>query len=290
MIAPQKARLFPILALAWLTGALCEPILGALGRTDTENFRIYFDPETVSDRAVELAREISERDFRLVKEFLGDELAHSPVVLLLAGPGTGPDGGLRIPRVDAAGRILLYRYTERDESYFTPLPHELVHVFRRENHSGDWFLEEAFASYVSDQVAPDSPGFPVFGVPIDVVAGQWFVRGRGHLALAASRPTPEAQHSLYGPVVLVEALLLSLSPRHVRQDIPDATGLRLVSESRGPFPGGVRPVARGAGSRLAGPISPQRYLQIERANELAEFYRTRTPVAGWTICRSGEDF
>lgn len=266
-----------------------SPCLADLERSDTDHFQIHYEPTRVSERAVALARRIAEEDFSLVADFLGADRVHSPVTLVLGGEARRPDGGYEIPRVDEIGRVLLYRYSESDESYFTALPHELVHVFRRGQLSGDWFIEEAFASYVSDRVRPGNPGFPLYGFPVDVVAGHWLARGED-IPLGLLR----GRHRELSLMCMAQSYSLRLSFfRYLHQAFGKDAVLQVAYAPRLQ---GREPFALAFGKSFEALETEwrqdleQKFLRIENAEESAESYRTTTPVADWKICLAGTDF
>jgi hypothetical protein len=79
----------------------------------------------------------------------------------------------------------MFRYPDSEGGYWALLAHELVHAFRVDyvlrvepwNWPSFGFLEEGFAEFVAQLIEPDRRGFPFYGFPEDVVAGQWLVRG-----------------------------------------------------------------------------------------------------------------
>jgi hypothetical protein len=89
--------------------------------------------------------------------------------------------------VDGRGRIHLYTFGPGIESYFSPLAHEMVHVFRigRSPHH-DWFTEEGFAEFVALRVDESLAGFPWYDYPVPVVAGQWIANDEA-ITLSAMR-------------------------------------------------------------------------------------------------------
>lgn len=283
-------RLLPALLALTLTSLFVVlPASHALDSSQTEHFRILYEPDEVSARAVELAREITERDFERLRAFLGPDRVHSPVVVVLGGHAERPDGSWEIPRVDGSGRALLFRYTDDEESYFTSLPHELVHIFRGGNMVGDWFIEEAFAAYVSDQLAPENPGFPVYGLPVDVVAGQWLVRDEA-IPLGELR----RRHRELNQPCMAQAYTLRLA---FFRYLHDTYGKEAVlGLAYAPRVHGREPFAEAFGTsfeeleRAWREDLLQRYDRVEGAEALADSYRTETPVRHWKICRAGDDF
>ncbi len=212
--------------------------------------------------------------------------------MLIEGEARQADGSYKIPHVDGLGRIHLYRYTHSDESYFTALPHEAVHVFRRwirNTPVWDPFLEEAFASYVSDQVAPVNPGFPLYGHPLTVVAAQWFVRGEG----IPLQTLMQRHRQLNLPCKAQSYSLRTSFFHYLHQTYGKASVMRLAYGGK---PHSLPLYEEIFGKSFAALESAwkkdllQRFSQLKNAQQLADSYRSKTPVAYWRICRSGEDF
>ncbi len=145
------------------------------GRVQTEHLVIEWGDGAL-DGEIESAKTNGEKFYVAVRDMLGYE-PPAKVVVVLGGPFE-QDGKRLHPRVDAFGRILLYKYEESGSSYFNALAHEMVHVFRfGRAASADWFFEEGFAEFVALRVDPSLDGFPWYGFPVAIVAGQWVVSG-----------------------------------------------------------------------------------------------------------------
>jgi hypothetical protein len=148
-------------------------------RIETEHLIIDWKEDAASKAVLDMARDRGETSYAALREMLGHE-PKAKIVISLEGSAQRPDGSWGYPRVDGWGRILLYQYTEEPESTFNALAHEMVHVFRLQpTPHHDWFLEEGFAEFVARRVDPSPDGFPWYGFPVDVVAGQWIARGEG---------------------------------------------------------------------------------------------------------------
>lgn len=144
-------------------------------RAEAEHLIIEW-ADGVPTEAVEAAKDEGARFYALVAGALG----HGPpskVTILLNGDPERADGSRGYPRVDGFGRIHLYQFTPDVSSYFSALAHEMVHVFRITRPNKDWFFEEAFAEFVALKIDPSLDGFPWFGFPVDLVAGQWIAAG-----------------------------------------------------------------------------------------------------------------
>jgi len=155
----------------------------------TEHFVIYA-VEEVPDEAVEMAASQAERFYASLAEFLGESPTYR-ITILLQGNAERPDGSWGYPHVDSYGRIHLYQFSPQIESYFNSLAHEMVHVFRFHRRTNrDWFFEEGFAEFVALRVDPSLEGFPWYGFPLTVVAGQWLASDRD-IPLSALRSEHE---------------------------------------------------------------------------------------------------
>jgi hypothetical protein len=84
--------------------------------------------------------------------------------------------------VDSFGRVHLYRFGPTWHDYTGAYAHELVHAMRfwRMPHY-DWFFEEGLAEFIALRIDDDLRGFPWYGYPVDLVAGQWFMRNEAVL-------------------------------------------------------------------------------------------------------------
>ena len=129
------------------------------------------------DEGLALA-EVYLEDFR---DVVGDEnMPTRTVTVMLHGNHTNESA-----HVDSLGVVHLWRYSADDGGYFALLAHELVHAFRFEYwlrvQPWKWpqsnFYEEGFAEFAAITMDPDKSGFPFYGFPEDVIAGQWFERG-----------------------------------------------------------------------------------------------------------------
>lgn len=104
------------------------------------------------------------------------------VTVVLAGDGLGTDGTVRVSTVSLeTGEVLLYRFPGAGGAYEASVVHELVHATRLAHvkslldsyATGIGFIEEGFAELAAMKAGSPSRGFPLYDVPIDVVAGQW---------------------------------------------------------------------------------------------------------------------
>lgn len=140
----------------------------------TERVVVDFDPDRVPRAIADRALEDAESHLDAILAMLGETYAPADLVrITLHGPADH-ENPTHYPRVDQEGRVHLFQFGPNADSHLSPLAHELVHALRNP-HVKAWygFVEEGFASWMSLRVAPDRAGFPFFGHPVDVVAGQW---------------------------------------------------------------------------------------------------------------------
>ena len=129
--------------------------------------------ELNASRLAAMAMELGEYAVR-VRELLGSDRAPDvQLVVVLDGRGQTGDGPPRIPHVDRPGRIFLYWYREGASDYLVSAAHEMVHAYRRAartRYAG--FTEEGLAQAIALRASPEGGGFPRYGTPIPVAAGQ----------------------------------------------------------------------------------------------------------------------
>ena len=160
-------------AIAGEPGASLQPEL----HRETERLVIVGRHDSVSEQELELAKSKGESFHAAIREMLGEAPA-SKIVIALHGPAERADGSWGYPHVDGQGTIHLYRFTPSPEGYFSALAHEMVHAFRlRRLPHHDMFFEEGFAELVARRVDSSLAGFPWYGYPVELVAGQWIAGG-----------------------------------------------------------------------------------------------------------------
>ena len=255
-------------------------------RVETEHLIIEW-AEGESMRAVELAEVVGEKFYAEVAEMLGYE-PPAKVTVLLNGDAERPDGSWGYPRVDSFARIHLYRYTSEDDSYFNALAHELVHVFRFGRANKDWFFEEGFAELVALRVDESLDGFPWFGFPVDLVAGQWLAGGAGIPLMKLQQD----HRALNQPCKAQSYSLRSAFFDWLATTYGDDTVLEMASEERA---GKLKDYKRFFGSGL-GELEQAwetallaQYEALENAQALTQQYR-RSPIKYQRVCKSGKDF
>ncbi len=255
----------------------------------TEHFAIFWrEAETPTDQVEEVKR-IAEQSYLQLQAILGEsELPKLQIIIQLEGDAQLGPVRFDAPHVDSQGRIHLYRYSA--PAYTNSLPHELVHALRRWRRRGwDGFSEEGLATYLGLQLAAPVKGYPLYGFPLEIAAGQWLDRG--------------------------EAIpLKTLRDNHRRLNLPCKAQAYTLRGSFFTYLGAK--FGREAVLELADPRRPPRsehYAQIfgspfdqlekgwkvdllERfrknpdARALAAQYRKQTPVAEMPVCVSGRDF
>lgn len=148
-------------------------------RFETRHFIILAAEGEGSPTRLIRAGDRAERAFETLRDLLGE--ARTPTrKLVVALEGSGLSGGDRYPHVDASGVIHLYRFTEEFDDHFDSLLHEMVHAFRRATGVPwvDGFREEGLAQAIVLALDPPEIHFPLYGYPLDFVAGHLLATDR----------------------------------------------------------------------------------------------------------------
>jgi len=244
--------------------------------------------EGVPEAAVTAVADQGEMFYTAIRRLLG----HGParrIPVLLQGPAEPKDGTPPgYPRVDAFGRIHLYEFGGNASSYLSPLAHEMVHVFRFERrHDADWFFEEGFAELLALEVDPSLQGFPWYGMPVVVVAGQWFQSGEA-LPLEGLRENHERMNL---PCKAQSYTLRSAFFQYLADDHGLSALIEMASRT---------PAGRSADyEEILGanfPTLEERWRQtllrefesIDGAEELARRYREETPIRYMPVCAESD--
>lgn len=206
------------------------------------------------------------------------------IVVLMNGPSEKPDGSRGIPHVDREGRVHLYRFGPTHHDYLSAFAHELVHALRigRMPHH-DWFFEEGFAEFVALRVNDERRGFPWYGFPVDVVAGQWVVDD-ADLPLALVR---ERHAAINLPCKLQVYALRGSFFHDLGHRFGDAAILALAGRERA---GALEDYASMLGVDFDNLVASWReglrgrYLAIEDAADQARRYRTESPARYQSLC------
>jgi hypothetical protein len=144
---------------------------------ETEHLRFAWNNGAISDEGLAVMKRTGETYYAAIGDMLGEAPGHK-LVILIEGPAERPDGSRAYPRVDRWGRVHLYRFGPTYHDYMGAYAHELVHAMRigRKPHH-DWFFEEGLAEFIALRVDDDLRGFPWYGFPVVVAAGQWLAGG-----------------------------------------------------------------------------------------------------------------
>ncbi len=145
--------------------------------SESPRLRFAWNEGAISGEGLEFLTRVGERHVARLRERLRDVPDHR-ITVILEGPAERPDGSWGRPHVDGLGRVHLYRYGPTHHDYQGAFAHELVHAMRigRMPHH-DWFFEEGLAEFLALRVDDDLRGFPWYGYPVDLVAGQWLDSG-----------------------------------------------------------------------------------------------------------------
>ena len=242
------------------------------------------EPETL-----EMAVSRGEAYYEAIHEILGYE-PKAKVIVQLRGDAEQPDGSWGYPRVDSFGQIHLYKFTQEPESYFNALAHELVHVFRFRRSTGtDWFFEEGFAEFVARRVSSSLDGFPWYGYPVDLVAGQWLASGDDvPLELLRTRHRDLNLPCKLQSYSMRASFFLYLAEAHGTDRLLEMSNQKPAGEPSQyeEFFGAdfATLEARWRAHAL------EKYSALEKADILAKQYRTQSPAQYSNVCQEGEDF
>ena len=180
----MKTTAAVLLALCAATATAQVPGYDQLA--ETEHLRFAWNDGAISDEGLTVMKRNGERYYAAIRDMLGEEPDHK-IVVLIEGPAQRPDGSWGYPRVDSWGRVHLYRFGPTYHDYMGAYAHELVHAMRigRKPHR-DWFFEEGLAEFIALRVDDPLRGFPWYGFPVVVAAGQWLA-GDEDIPLATLR-------------------------------------------------------------------------------------------------------
>jgi hypothetical protein len=248
---------------------------------------------TASDAEASAVLARADSAFEKLAALLGP--ARSPnrtPTIVLEGDGIGPKGLVGIPHVSLDGVVHLYRYPGAGGEYESPIAHELVHAFRiartREHidqHAASdefWFIEEGYAETVARQIRLASEGFPLYGVPLDVVAGQWLAHDEDIPILDLM-----AHHEALNPKCTAQAYAIRAS---FFAFLVGQFGFARVTELAylaHPTRDAYAKVLGIPAERLAEDWrtwASERYRRADRAEELARYYREQTPARFLPVC------
>jgi hypothetical protein len=258
-------------------------------RAETEHFVFAWAPGAIDEEGLAYGKRQAESFYGALVERLG-ESPPDRIAVLLHGPAERPDGSWGYPRVDSRGRIHLYRFGPTYHGYFGALPHEMVHAFRIDrNPHHDWFFEEGFAELVALRAGKSLEGFPWYGAPVEIAAGQWLARGEGiplgvlrerhrdlNLACRAQSYALRSSFFLYLGDTYGDAPLLEMAAGETAGNLADYE--RLLGK---PF----EALAADWRAWLLGAFRGR-----DDAEARARRYRDETPIRSMDVCREGEQF
>lgn len=256
---------------------------------DTEHLRIMWEEGRATEAAVAMAEKEGERFHAAIARLLGHEPA-ARIVIVLEGPAERPDGSRGYPHVDSWGRIHLYRFGPTHHGYFSALAHEMVHVFRihRLPHH-DWFFEEGFAELVALEVDESLAGFPWYGFPPTIAAGQWLAAGE----VIPLRLLRERHRELNMPCKAQSYTLRSAFFAFLGHDYGVEAVVAFAAENEAGADDGYGRHFGKDFDELAAEWEAalmREYRGIADAEDQARRYRLETPIQYMPVCSEGEDF
>lgn len=257
---------------------------------ESPHFRILATTKTTTDAEIKAIRDIGEDLLEKIAAFLGPErLPSEKITIRLEGNFTGQG-----PYFDAYG-IHLFRYSVEEGGYFATLAHEMVHAFNKQSfidrETWTWpsfgFFDEGLAEYVAQKVDSGKTGFPFYGYPEDIVAGD-LVAQEQFIPFDTLRRHHEA---------LNQKCMLQTYPqrtswmRHIDEEFGRDTLLALYYSSLEPVDSVVRTIT-GLGLHELDVAwhdwIAARYAQIPGAAETSASFRLHTSWYG--MCREGVEF
>lgn len=276
-----------LITVLCLTLPQADAIAQTENRAETEHLVVEWVDGT-SETEIAAARSEGEKFYAAVASLLGGVPDHK-IVVMLRGPSEQPNGRREAPSVDALGRIQLFKFDPAGHSYFSALAHEMVHAFRFSRPDKDWFFEEGFAELIALRVDPSLAGFPWFDFPVDVVAGQWIVRGEDiPLALLQGRHA-----ELNQPCRAQSYGLRSSFFDYLGRAYGDETLIAMASREKA---GSAQDYEQFFKKPFDALETEWReallasYRKIENADALAARYRQESPIQYAPVCKRGEQF
>ena len=257
-------------------------------RVKTEHLIISWK-EATTNAEIEAAKEKGEKLYSAIRKMLGHDVK-SKITILMRGPAEQADGSWGYPHVDSWGRINLFKFGPEVESYFSALAHEMVHVFRfRRSANTDWFFEEGFAEFVALRVDPSLRGFPWYGFPIAVAAGQWIANGED-IPLATLR---DKHRILNLPCKAQSYSLRSSFFDYLGKKYGDDGVLGMANQEHSGELSGYRTFFKKNFDELENEWREAlvtEYSNTRDVTKLALRYRQQTPVQYMLLCKKGDQF
>lgn len=252
---------------------------------DSANLRFQWQGDAISPEGLELLQRAGEEYFAATCKMLGEAPA-SRITVLLEGPAQRSDGSRGVPHVDALGRVHLFQFGPTHHDYLGAFAHELVHAIRigRLPHH-DWFFEEGLAEFIALRLKSELRGFPWYGYPVTIVAGQWVESG-AELSMTMLRE----RHARLNMPCRAQAYALRASFfDHLGRKHGDEAVLRMARE---PKAGALEDYVKHVGSDFETLADQWRtallaeYASIEDAAAQAARYRSETPIRYLPVCDS----
>jgi len=265
--------------------------------TKTAHFDVFYQPGETTEAEVSAVSTRAEAGHASLTTKLGADRLPQMVTMVLDGDALGADGSLRaVSHVSVeTGAMVLYRFPGEGGGYEASVVHELVHAARLEltrEHlpvfgAGWGFVEEGFAEVMAREAGHGSVGFPTYGVPLDVVAGQWLVRGEGLPLTALLKRHGElngrCSAQAYSQRVSFFTMLAArfgiervIAWAYSADAVDSARFLKVFGEPMATVFASWEPWAR------------QRYAATPDADALATRYRTTTPVQYVPVCHPAD--
>jgi len=265
------------------------PPSGFSETTTTEHFAIFWRSWETPDTQVEEVMQVAEKAYGDLAEILGvAEMPHLRIIIQLEGDAELGPVRFDSPHVDSQGRIHLYRYGAPE--YTNSLPHELIHAVRRWKRRGwDGFSEEGLATYLGLQLSSLVQGYPLYGIPLEIAAGQWLDRGEA-IPLKTLR---ENHHRINLPCKAQAYTLRGSFFTYLGAKFGRRAVLELADPQRPPRSRHYEQIFGSSFEELEESWKTdllQRFRENPKARELAARYREETPVAEMPVCNSGRDF
>jgi hypothetical protein len=257
---------------------------------ETEHFVFVWRAAETDELAVTVAKSRGEELFAGIRGILGEAPRHK-VVVLFEGDAHHADGSWAVPSVDETdGTMHLYQFGPSVMDYLGALPHELVHVFRvKGGRHLDGFLEEGLAEYIAGRVDPDNRGFPRYGIPLTVAAGQW-LGGEEEIPLATLR----ASHDSLSLRCQAQSYVLRASFFEFLARAYEMEKVLLLANQEHPSdPEPYRQVFHRDFAQLVADWRQDletRFAAVQNGKELARRYREETAIKFMHTCRRGKDF
>ncbi len=278
-----KAVRFATLGLTIFATPAVAQVPGFDRFAETEHLSFAWNDGAISDEGLEQMKRDGETYYAAIRDMLGDAPGHK-ILVLIQGPAQRPDGTWAYPRVDMFGRVHLYRFGPTYHDYFGAYAHELVHAMRigRKPHH-DWFFEEGLAEFIALRVDEGLRGFPWYGFPVVVVAGQWLVSGED----IPLRTLRDRHREINLPCKAQSYTLRSAFFDHLGRTYGNEAVLGMAREDAA---GALADYEKFLGKGFDALVAEWRaallaaFEAVEDATEQAARYRSESPIAFMPVC------